>query len=140
MELCKHCGSKNLRKNGFNRGKQRYFCKDCQKNQVEGDNRQKYSESVKNAALTMYTEGCGFRSTARMLRQIFPIQINYQLIIYWIKKLGIAVEEKAAALQSPKVIPILELDELYTYIQKKQIKSEYGLLSIETGCVLLRLK
>ncbi|GHU11754.1 hypothetical protein FACS189449_03870 [Alphaproteobacteria bacterium] len=140
MELCEHCGSKNLRKNGFNREKQRYFCKDCEKNQVEGDNRQKYSESVKNTALTMYTEGCVFRSIARMLRQIFPIEINHQHIIYWIKKIGRAVEEKAAALSTPKVIPILELDELYTYIQKKQIKSEYGLLSIETGCVLLHLR
>ena len=97
MELCKHCGSKNLRRNGFNRGKQRYFCKDCNKNQVAGDDRQKYSESVKNAALTMYTEGCGFRSIARMLRQIFPIEIYYQLVIYWIKK--------AEALSNSKVIP-----------------------------------
>jgi hypothetical protein len=66
------------------------------------------------------------RSIARILRQIFPIEINYQLIIYWIKKLGIAEEEKAAALSNSKVIPILELDELYPYIQKKQIRSEYG--------------
>jgi hypothetical protein len=35
---------------------------------------------------------------------------------------------------------ILELDELYTYIKKNRIKSEYGLLLIETGCVLLDLK
>jgi transposase-like protein len=131
MELCKHCGSKNLRRNDFNKGKQRYFCKDCGKNQVA---------SVKNAALTMYTEGCGFRSIARMLRRIFPIEINYQLVIYWIKKFGMAVEKKAEALSNSKAIPILELDESYTYIQKKQIKSEFGLLSTEIGCVLLRLK
>ena len=37
-------------------------------------------------------------------------------------------------------IQILEMDELYTYIKKKQIKSEFGLLSIGAGFVLLRLK
>ena len=37
-------------------------------------------------------------------------------------------------------IQILEMDELYTYIKKNQIKSEFGLLSIGTGFVLLRLK
>lgn len=36
--------------------------------------------------------------------------------------------------------PILEVDELFTYVKKNQIKSEYGLLLIETGCVLLNLK
>ena len=45
--------------------------------------------------------------------------------------------------QEPKKeenIQILEMDELYTYIKKNQIKSEFGLLSIGTGFVLLRLK
>jgi hypothetical protein len=37
-------------------------------------------------------------------------------------------------------IPIVELDELFTYVKKKQIKSEYGLLLIETGYVLLGLR
>jgi hypothetical protein len=32
------------------------------------------------------------------------------------------------------------MDELYTYIKKNRIKSEYGLLLIETGYVLLDLK
>jgi hypothetical protein len=46
-------------------------------------------------------------------------------------------------LKSEKIsssIPLLEMDELYSYVQKKQIKSECGLLLIETGCVLLDLR
>ncbi|WP_323732646.1 hypothetical protein [Candidatus Bandiella euplotis] len=37
-------------------------------------------------------------------------------------------------------IEILEMDELYTYVKKKRIKQEYGLLSIGTDSKLLRLK
>ena len=37
-------------------------------------------------------------------------------------------------------IQILEMDELYTYIKKNRIKSEYGLLSIGMHSVLLHLK
>jgi transposase-like protein len=140
MENCKHCGSEKLRKNGFNRGKQRYFCKDCGKSQVEGDNREKYSEAVKNAALFMYLEGIGFRSIARILRKIFSIKINYQLIIYWIKNFGKSVEFRAKLVEKSRKIPVLELDELYTYIKKNSIKSEYGLLLIEIDCVLLDLR
>jgi transposase-like protein len=114
MENCKHCGSEKLRKNGFNRGKQRYFCKDCRKSQVEGDKREKYSEEVKKAALVMYLEGCGFRSIARILRKIFPIKINYQLIIYWIKNFGKLFEFRAKLEEQSREIPVLELDELHT--------------------------
>jgi hypothetical protein len=45
-------------------------------------------------------------------------------------------EEKGLAL----TIPVLELDELYTYVQKKQIKSEYGLLLTGIGCALVHLR
>jgi hypothetical protein len=107
---------------------------------VEGDDREKYSKEVKRAALVMYLEGCGFRSIARILRKIFPIRINYQLIIYWIKNFGKSVELKAELEEKSKEIPVLEFDELYTYIKKNSIKSEYGLLLIETGSVLLNLR
>lgn len=39
-----------------------------------------------------------------------------------------------------ETIKILEMDELYTYIKKKKIKHEYGLLLIGTDSKMLRLK
>ncbi len=39
----KKCGSSNYIKNGKVRGKQRYLCKDCRYNFVEGDARLKVS-------------------------------------------------------------------------------------------------
>lgn len=92
MLRCRHCGSESLRKSGFTRNKQRYFCKLCEKNFVAGDKREKYSQQIRNAAMILYLEGCGFRSIERSLRKIFPTKIHHQLIIHWIKRLGLKVE------------------------------------------------
>ncbi|MDR0695590.1 MAG: hypothetical protein LBF56_02355 [Holosporales bacterium] len=105
-------------------------------NQTEGDLRKKYPESVKNAAIAIYLEGCGFRRTARLLEKILCVKVNYQLIIHWLKLAG----AKLISEKKHNSIPVLEMDELYTYVKKNSIKSAYGLLLIETGCVLLDLR
>jgi transposase-like protein len=104
-----------------------------------GDDREKYPEQVRLTAIILYLEGCGFRRIARILREIFRIKVHYQLVIHWIKQAGVKLEKREEKRQA-LTIPVLELDELYTYVQKKQIKSEYGLLLLETGCVLVHLK
>jgi transposase-like protein len=135
--VCEHCGSEVFCKNGFTKGKQRYLCKSCGRNQTEGDGRKKYLDQERYAALVMYLEGCGFRQIARILREIFCIKIHYQIVIHWIKQAGAKLSEKK---RRTPTIPVLELDELYTYAQKKQIKSEYGLLLTEIGCALVHLR
>ena len=137
--ICKRCGSEAFCKNGYTKCKQRYLCKLCGRNQTEGDKREKYSEQVKHAAIVMYLEGCGFRRIARILREIYQIKIHYQLVIHWVRRAGAKLKANTGKEQA-QTIPVLELDELYTYIQKKQIKSEYGLVLIGTGCVLVHLK
>jgi transposase-like protein len=137
---CKFCGSEALRKSGFTREKQRYFCKNCERNQIAGDNREKHSPMEKYAAVVLYLEGNGFRSIARILRQIFGVRIHDPLIIQWIKKLGFGIKSASSLASKCEKIPLLEMDELYTYIKKKRIRSECGLLLVETGCVLLNFK
>jgi transposase-like protein len=111
-------------------------------NQYEKDNREKYTETEKRAAILLYLEGCGFRRISRILQGIYNIKVCYQLVIQWIKKAGLKLEKDLLKTSEPtrKEIPVLEMDELFTYIQKKQIKSEYGLLLTEIGCVLLDLR
>jgi transposase-like protein len=46
MHLCKFCSSEALIKRGFARGKQRYFCKFCERHQVIGDDRERYSDKI----------------------------------------------------------------------------------------------
>ncbi|MDR2765930.1 MAG: hypothetical protein LBB63_00480 [Holosporaceae bacterium] len=121
MHVCKFCGSESLIKRGFVRGKQRYFCKLCERHHVIGDDREKYPEQVRRTATILYLEGCGFRRIGRILRGIYNINIHFQLVIHWIKNIGRNLEEKlASGKQNPHKIPLLEKDELYTYIKKSK--------------------
>ena len=134
MKECKFCHSNILVKSGVVRGKQRYQCRGCGKNQIDGDRREKYDNKVRYMALAMYLNSVGFRSIGRVLG------VSFQLVHHWVKKAGELVEEEAAKLPNPpKDIAILEMDELYTFIQKKAGKSEYGLLLIGTEMKLLRI-
>ena len=49
MVKCKKCKSENIVKNGKVRGKQRYLCKDCRYNFVEGDARTNEKIKAKKA-------------------------------------------------------------------------------------------
>ncbi|MDR0581184.1 MAG: hypothetical protein LBG04_03685 [Holosporaceae bacterium] len=112
---CKFCGSEALRKNGITRGKQRYFCKNCERNRVAGDNREKHSEMERYVAMVLYLEGNGFRRIARILRRIFGVRIHDPLIIHWIKKLGLEIKNATSAVSKidREKISLLEMDELY---------------------------
>ncbi len=137
MKECKNCGSSNLVKNGIVNGKQRYKCRGCNKNVREGDKRVKYSTETRLRVLKMYLEGVGIMSIERIEGVPNP------LIIYWLRHFGEILKEKLRTTQIPdnmKNIDIVELDELFTYCQKKITKSSYGLLLTETGIALLTLK
>ena len=138
MEKCRHCGSERIIKTGHRDGQQKWRCKDCGKFQGEVDRQEKYTEKERQTAIDLYLEGCGFRRIARILSGIFNRHVCYQTVIQWIKKEAKRIENLEP--KKEENIQILEMDELYTYIKKNQIKSEFGLLSIGTGFVLLRLK
>ena len=86
-----------------------------------------HSLEKKIKVIKSYLEGVGIRSIARLENISAPMIIN--LIRAFSKKL----QEK---LQNQKVnedirnIEILEIDELFTYVQKKLPESTYGLLLI----------
>ena len=86
LEICAVCGCKALWKAGIVKGKQRYRCKNCNKNQAETDGRVKYSGAERKYALVMYLEDCGFRRIARIMSKIFGKHYRHQTIMNWIKK------------------------------------------------------
>ena len=51
MSNCKNCHSSEVTKNGFVRSKQRYRCKTCGYNFVEGDERTNPQTTIKRALL-----------------------------------------------------------------------------------------
>ena len=72
---CKRCNSTEFRKSGFMKVKQRYQCKSCKMNFTEGDNRRKYSDEVRDKAISIYLEGNGFRRTERLLKKTLGIKV-----------------------------------------------------------------
>ena len=157
MKNCKFCISENIIKNGKPKGIQRYYCKDCNREQIAGDHRLVYSNEIKKAAIILYLEGNGLRRTARCLNQIFKSKISFQLISHWINYAGNIVKNEVAKRQyesssnNKQDLVIVEMDELYTYIKKnlakilqqeskRAITPEYGLLLIGTQAIYLNLK
>jgi transposase-like protein len=135
MLECKQCRSKSKVKNGHDKnGKQRYKCKECNRSYIEGDLRKKYSLDKKMKVLCMYLEGVGIRSIERLEKVPNP------LIIQWIRKFSKVLKSKLKEVEIPedaRKISIIELDELFSYCQKKLTKSTYGLLLIGTEIKLL---
>ena len=136
MSVCKHCKSDNSAKNGFVQGKQRYKCKSCLRTYREGDCRERYTNDQRFKVIKMYLEGVGIRSIERLEN------VGTSLIIQWIGKFSATLRKKlseATISEDAKEIQILELDEFFSYCQKKT-KSTYGLLLIESEIKLLILK
>ncbi|MCT4635420.1 MAG: hypothetical protein N4A31_04140 [Rickettsiales bacterium] len=68
--------------------------------------------------------------------------ISTPLLIHWIRKLGRMLKAHLVSSEIPKHakdIAILEVDELFTFYQKKSKNLTYGLLWTETGIKLLIL-
>lgn len=121
MENCPKCKSKNFRKDGIVKLKQRYLCKDCKfrftVEQVGKPNK------LKRDALILYLEGLGFRSIGRFLK------VSHVTVFNWIKSFG----EKLDEFRNKDDIEIVEIDEMHTYIGSKKTIVGSGLLLIEMG-------
>jgi len=121
MDSCPKCKSKNFRKDGIVKSRQRYFCRDCKRHftveQVGKPNK------IKRDALILYLEGLGFRSIGRFLN------VSHVAVFNWIKSFGERLDE----FRNPEDIEVIELDEMHTYIGSKKTTVGSGLLLIEMG-------
>jgi transposase-like protein len=117
---CKKCGFDVVSKNGFVIGKQRYLCKVCGTNFTDGDGRKKHSYRVIRAAIDLYIEGNGFRRISRLLKKILNVDVCYQLVIHWIKSAAEKIDLIKPEFNAQKnKVPLMELDELFSYIKKR---------------------
>lgn len=138
MRDCVRCGSKEVVKNGHSKdGQQRYKCKECGRSYGDEDRRVKYDLAKKMKVLALYLEGMGIRSIERVEKVPSP------LIVRWIRKFSSVLQEHLQAIEMPEEaqqIEILEIDELFSYVQKKSVKPTYGWLLIGTEIKLLLLR
>lgn len=116
MISCKHCQNQKMIKNGIVKGKQRYLCTSCKKTTRQGDDRVKYSLETKRRVLQLYTEGMGIRAIERLEK------IAGSLIVDWLRSFGKLLDKKlkmTPVADDAKEVPVLEVDELFSYCQKK---------------------
>ena len=115
MIVCKSCGCGDYVKNGKARGKQRYRCKSCGYNFIEGDARVNATLPAKKAlAVLLYSLS---KASFTMLGKLFGHSPS--LIYGWINEAG-------ASLSDPDIsddIKEIEFDEMWHFLLSKKTKS-----------------
>ena len=116
MPRCKNCTSERAVRNGTVRGKQRYLCKECGFNFVEGDARTNEKITAKKAMLILlYSLGkASFNLLARLF-DTWPSQV-YR----WVVQEGLSLPEQ----EVPGTIKEMEFDEMWHFIGSK--KTSFG--------------
>ena len=98
---------------GTNRaGTQRILCRPCGKSYTPAPKHHGYPKEMRQMALKLYLEGNNFRRIGRLL------SVNHQSVVNWVN----AYHAKLPAPQdlSQDKTPVVELDELFTFIGEKK--------------------
>jgi transposase-like protein len=118
---CSKCQSEDNVKNGLIKGKQRFLCKSCGNNFTVDYSQIIAREKKRRFGLSLYLEGLGFHSIARLLN------VSHVSVINWVKKYGSELSE----IRNPQDVKIMELDELHTYLGSKKTTNGSGQQLIE---------
>lgn len=109
---CPSCGGTDLIKRGSKAGHQRYRCRAC--GRYSTDSPPKFSAQTKAMAIEMYMNSMGIRAIGRVLRASPATVLN------WIRKEHAVLQHKLTQAEPTDTgIPdVIEMDEIYTYVQK----------------------
>jgi len=112
---CPDCGGTALIKRGPKDGYQRYVCRSC--GRYCTDKAPKFSAQTKAMAIDMYLNSMGIRAIGRV------VQASPAAVLIWIRKYHEAMQQQMAQAEpAPASAPdIIEMDEIYTCVQKKPI-------------------
>jgi transposase len=117
--ICRKCGNENNVKNGKMRGKQRYKCKECGFQFTKAVSNG-HSREEKGRAVALYILGLSMRTIAKLFR------VNVSTVLAWVRNFALENYEKP----KPEGAVILELDEMWHYIEKKKANSGSGRLFV----------
>jgi len=116
MPECKNCSSEHVVKSGIVRNKQRFLCKDCGFNFVEGDARTNEKIAAKKAMLILlYSLG---KASFNMLAKLFDTWPSQ--VYRWVVQEGLALPEQEISGE----IKEMEFDEMWHFIKAK--KTSFG--------------
>jgi transposase-like protein len=106
---CKFCEGEDFRLDGKVRGKQRYFCKGCERRFTDAP--PKAPRAIKLQALTLYISGLFMNCISKLL------QIRVTSIIRWIRGLSSTAGLKPSPEEGSVIL--LEVDEFWHDVKKK---------------------
>ena len=132
MITCHHCGSPDQRKNGSYRGVQRYVCKGCGRRFTSRGDR--FAKQIKAQALDMYLNNVGMRTMARF------VGASPTGVLKWIRIAGERLAEQSrqtADLIADDLPEVIEMDDIYTFVQKNSTGPWSGLLIVGGQAALL---
>ena len=81
MMICPHCQSDRVVKNGHHQSKQRYACKDCNRQFVDRYTVRGYPPETKQQCLDLHHQGMSFRQIERQTG------VSHNTVINWVKEL-----------------------------------------------------
>lgn len=116
---CPKCASAEAVKNGKMQGKQRYKCKDCGCNYTQSSSYRTPRE-VRVECIKLYLEGVGFRGIARLTG------VSHVIVQHWVKQLGDKIEALRPETGEVTQVNIMEIDEMWHFIQKKHKNAGSG--------------
>ena len=119
---CRKCGSEAFVKNGFMAGAQRYKCKKCG---FQFTRETPHGRPMKDKilALVLYLSGLSMNAIGNI------IGVSTQSIMRWIRMF---YDKFIPQNEIETKFDEIEIDEMYSYINKKKIQSESGRLLIIT--------
>lgn len=108
---CPACSSLSIKKNGTNKQtKQRYRCNGCGKQFILGYTYRAYLKPIRELIVPMCLNGSGIRDTARVLR------VSATTLIKLIRQQA----EELPPEKLPNRVADVELDEMWSFVQKKK--------------------
>jgi len=115
------------------KGYQRYKCNAC--GRTFSGTQDKHSKEKKRMSVWMTLNGVGIRKTALLLGT------SHTNVENWLKAAHKNMVEflKMSHSDYSEEIDVIELDEIYTFVQKKGGDTRYGLLILDGKSVLLHL-
>jgi transposase-like protein len=117
MIACPHChGSEQQVKVGFNEsGSQRYLCQVCRQKYTPVPKPQGYPAATRQEALRLYADGMNLRRIARTLR------ISHPTVANWVNAHAARLPDTPPQPAVP--LAVNELDELFTFVGAKKVRS-----------------
>jgi len=115
VKYCKKCGGRNLVKAGHIKGEQRYKCNDCGYQFVPTRHHGKPEED-KLLAVWLYLCGIPFHTIAKLFN------VTHKSVYDWVRAYS---TYKYTKMEPQREASIVELDELWRYIQSNEHGSGY---------------